>query len=74
VLFAYFITAPYAASKKQPISSGCFLGRRLANYNIQGPLRNNWIFYANFFTALYAVFVIPLAMLFFYNGLIVRQR
>jgi hypothetical protein len=29
-------TASYAASKKQPIFSGCFLGWRLANYNIQG--------------------------------------
>jgi hypothetical protein len=28
---ACFLTAPYAASKKQPISSGCFLEWRLAD-------------------------------------------
>jgi hypothetical protein len=31
VFFAHFITAPYAASKKQPIFSGGFLEWRLAS-------------------------------------------
>jgi len=34
VFFAYFITAPYAASNKQPIFFGCLFEWRLAD-NIQ---------------------------------------
>jgi hypothetical protein len=34
-------TASYAASKKQPIFSGCFLEWRLANYNRQGAVNDN---------------------------------
>jgi hypothetical protein len=31
--FAYFITAPYAASKRQPIFIGCLFEWRLADSN-----------------------------------------